>query len=181
MKKSTRKVSLSCFVLTTSCLPLTLFSGNVMAADFNYTSIEAGYSQTSLEVPGLEKTDLMGYTLTGAYELNPTIVVGASFSSGKADSRAEFQQIGVQSVELESSGPSVFGFYHNELNDSTDYLIGGSFSKFETEGTRNGGTDIPELSGNNESKSVFAGLRHKLNDRIELGLVADYDLDAEGG
>lgn len=179
MKNTSRISHVKHTTLPLSCVCFAMLSCDVIAADFKYSSIEAGYSQTSLEIPGLEQTDLVGYTFTGSYALHPNIVVGASFSAASADSTARFEQSGLQSVELEASGPTAFAFLHAPLSANTDYLIGGAFNQFETEGTRSGGVAVPELSTEGDSKSIFAGLRHQLNTNIELGLRADYDLDAE--
>ncbi|MBX2826444.1 MAG: hypothetical protein KTR33_17035 [Gammaproteobacteria bacterium] len=156
-----------------------LFAANVQASGFAYDGIQLSYEKTSFAASSiLQSFDFNTVRVEGMYSISPTIVVGGTFSSGSGDTRGQAQGGGTIGVDVKGSGPTAFGFYHSELNDKTDFQIGGAFSMEETEVTA-GGRDVPELSDDDTTKAIIAGLRHQFSPDLELGVRASYDLDAD--
>jgi len=149
------------------------------ASSFSYEGLQLSYSQTALDDQGgLEGFDFNNLRIEGSYSLNPKVIIGGSFVSGSGDTRGFLQNGNVIAIDVDTTGPAAFGFYHDEIKPGTDYLIGGLFSMEEVEFT-SGGQDIPELSDDDSSMALIGGLRHLLSPQVEVGARVAYDLDAD--
>ncbi len=162
-----------------AAVPAAVAASAAQASSLNYDGIALSYGRSSVEIPALENFDLDGYGVEAMYSLSPNLVIGGGYTSASGSTSAQIQGGGTLPLDVTGSGPTVFGFFHFPLMSNTDVFVGGTYSKIENE-FKNGDRRVLELSGSSNSKGVIGGLRHQLMENVELGLVAEYDLDAEG-
>lgn len=163
-------------------LPATLMLSSNANADFQYHYLQASYVKVDVEfgIDAIDDTDSTGPSVEFSYPINENIAVGASYLSASADTSAVFEVGGRGNLKIDTTAYRIFGLYHLPLNEQSDYLLGGHYSKVESEGRGPNGP-VPQLDVDEDSKSLFAGIRFQLNESIELQGLVDYDLDADDG
>jgi len=69
-------------------------------------------------------------------------------------------------LEFKSTACGVSDLYHSPLNDQAGYYVGGESNKVKF--VSNGPSwRLAELSNNDDSKSLFAGVRYKHNAQVD--------------
>ncbi|MFK7996280.1 MAG: outer membrane beta-barrel protein [Granulosicoccus sp.] len=177
------KTPVSLMVIAMTATPLMLLAVKSHAAQFSYDYLEGSYSQSEIEFgnPNIEDTDFKGYRLSGSFSLSENLVVGGSFGTGEATTRANFNANTTGSLDISSTGPSLFVLYHDSLNAQAEYLVGVQAGQLEIEAETDNNVAIDQLSSDETLKEVFAGVRFHLNESLELEGRIEYDLDADDG
>lgn len=175
MDYSTRKTGSSLLVALTLLAPTAS-----IASSFQYDGIRATYLQADQESDLLEDFEISGFSIEAMYSYSPTIVLGGRYSSSSGETSAPLQAGGTLPLDITASGPGIFAFMHGELNENTDFLVGGSFDKTEVE-SKSGSQTVAQLSDDSDTKLFFGGIRHRVNQKLEVELHAEYDFDADEG
>jgi hypothetical protein len=173
--KSLKKIALA-------MLPVTLLFAHSASAEFHYDFIQASYSRIDVdfEQPAIDDETGDGLGISGSYSINDKVAIGARFESFNVDTTALFEGGGRGALDIKTTAYGVFGLYHSPLNDKADYFVGGEFNKVKVE-TNGPNGRLSDLSNNDDSKSLFAGVRYQFNEQVELEGVIKYDLDAATG
>ena len=130
---------------------LALGVGAAHAADFNYNYVEG-----SLQDIDINGTDSEAATLSGSFDVAPNINIVAGYSAEQISTPAGFSDIDVDTFKLGLG-------YHAPVGDNTDLTASvTAISK-----------DM-DVVGDDTGYGVGVGLRHQINDAIELGARVEY-------
>ena len=152
------------------------------AANFQYDGVELSYITGEVEGGGpFSDFDVDAATIELNYSVTPNIVVGGAYLSGSGKPDVAVQAGGTRSVDYKATGPALLAFYHADINEKMAYKIGARYSKIKNKFSAENLTGLEQFNSNEDSKSVIGGIRYQFNERIELGVGAEYDLDADSG
>lgn len=150
MKIITKPFLMSLFIFS--------FSMNSYAADFNYNFGQITYDDVDIDFPGITANDGDGFSFSGSFEVTSDIFVSASYSMWDLAS------------SIDADTWKIGGGYHMPLQPATDLVLEAMIGN-------------SELSSNfasidNDIWSISAGVRHSVNQELELGGkigVVDYE------
>lgn len=141
-------------ILTTAFLFLTL-NHTLQAADFSYNYAQLRYDDIEFTIPGsVVNIDGDGFGVSGAFEITPDLFITADFIT--------YDLIAGLELDVWDIGIG----YHRSINPKTDLVAGFAIGNLEIETL-----DLDIMS-------INAGMRHRLNDKVELGAqikYVDYD------
>jgi len=143
-------------------------------ANLQYTYFQAAYVFGEFEFDNAD-VDFKGYELTAQLELSPSIAIGVNYLSLEGDD-TESTPTGTNSLEFEGDGIDAYILYYSPLTVQTDLILGARYDMKEIEAGVQG--DAPALQSDDDTRFLFAGLRHQLQG-LELQGEWSYELDAE--
>lgn len=142
--------------------------------NFQYSYIQAAYVFGEFDFDNAD-VSYKGYELTAQFELSPSIVAGVNYLSLEGN-ETESISTGVNTLEYEGDGINAYVLYYSPMTLRTHLLLGANLDMREFEAR---GQDVaPTLQTDEDTKFLFAGLRHQLQG-LELQGQWSYNLDAE--
>ena len=128
---------------------------NAQAADFNYNYVEGSYEHYDLD-----GTDADAGKLLGSYEITPNLNIIGEYAAGNIDNPADGSDLDFQD--------SAIGIeYHTPIASNTDVTTNIKYIN----------QDI-DTANDDDGYSAGVGVRHMLNDKVELDANIDYtDID----
>ena len=151
-----------------SCIFLGLFGlqGSAMAASFNYNVVSLAYLNQTVQMNGISN-DLKasGLELEAGFEVNKQFVVRVGVGSATGD-----VTIAGTKVTLDVDARMLGILFHAPISPNTDVVLGASLLQGEMKAKASG---FPTQTESMDGQNVLLGVRHRLNNTIELQVGAD--------
>lgn len=126
------------------------------AADFSYNFAQVTYDDLEYSIgSGVVTIDGDGFAVSGAFEITPDLFISADYKT--------YDMVAGINLDIWDIGMG----YHRSLNAKTDFVAGLAMGNIE----------ISFLDF--DTLSLYAGVRHQLNDKFELGGTITY-IDYDG-
>lgn len=161
------------FISAVALTTLGLASASAQA-NFQYNYIQAAYVLGEFDINDAD-VSYSGYELTAQFELSTSIVAGVNYLSLEGED-TESIATGINTLEYEGDGIDAYILYYSPVTVQTDLLLGGRIDMKEFDARVQGAA--PVLQTDDDTKFLFAGLRHQLQG-LELQGQWSYELDTE--
>ena len=143
------------FICSLSSIVLAGMAFNAQAADFNYNYVEGAYEHYDLD-----GTDADAGKLLGSYEITPNLNIIGEYAAGNIDNPTDGSDLDFQDAAIGIE-------YHTPIASNTDVTTN---IKYVNQNIDAGNDD--------DGYSAGVGVRHMLNDKVELDANIDYiDID----
>lgn len=150
------------------------FSSGVSYANFQYNYIQAAYVFGEFDF-GNADVGYKGYEVAVQFEVSSSIVAGVNYLSLDGED-TESSVTGLNSLNFEGEGFDVYLFYYSPVTDFTNIIFGASYDMTEFEAQL--ANAPPALQTNDDTKYLFAGVRHQLQG-LEVFGQWSHQLDTE--